>query len=209
MGDRTAALSHAQWLRKRKRWQADFPWLCSAQSAGGRWGLGCVACHAAGADGVMAKFRCSRYPLLRALFVQHDKTAAHRAAMEGVRQGATAPSAEHFRPVLGAIRSNQHRQPISGVAGLHKISKMRWCLAEAARELDRRFLRTAASVTVFQDGRKGALLVRFKGANKRLDTRRGVLGIARVHGDAFALREATLTVLRRFCTSMRGAPCRT
>jgi hypothetical protein len=111
-----------------------------------------------------------------------------------VNISASAPSAEHFRTVLDAIRTNQHRQPISGVAGLHKISKMRWCLAEVACELDRRFLMTAASVTLFQDGRKSALslrllslLVRFNGSNTRLDTRRGI---------QWALRPSLVMLLR-------------
>ena len=89
---------------------------------------------------------------------------------------------------------------------MHKIAKMRWCLAEAARTLDRRFLKTAASVTLFQDGRHGKLLVRFKGSNGQLVTRRGVLGVIEVHGDAYAIRDATVAVTKRSMTSMHGAP---
>ena len=198
-----------QWRGRREVWQREFPWLSAAWSGPSRerWGVGCVACFAVGGSGSMASFRCARFPLMKALFTQHEHTAAHKAALEGIRyRGLSAPSSEHFIAVLDAVRQNRHRQPIDGVAGMHKIRKMRWCLAEAARTLDRRFLKTAASVTLFQDGRHGKLLVRFKGSNGQLVTRRGVLGVIEVHGDAYAIRDATVAVTKRSMTSMHGAP---
>ena len=142
----------------------------------------------------MAKLRCLRYPLMKALLTQHELKSAHQAAPNGVRyQASSAPSSDHFMKVLEAVRTVRHRQPIEGVAGKHNIAKMRWCLAEAARSLDRRLLNTARSVTLLQDARTGNLLVRFK-EHAQLVTRRGVLGVVKVDGDAYALRDATLQV---------------
>ena len=74
--DSDARRARDQWIRRRFRWQAEFPWL-SAAWAGKRWGVGCMACYAMVADGTMAKFRCSRFPLMKALLTQHENTAAH------------------------------------------------------------------------------------------------------------------------------------
>lgn len=87
---------------------------------------------------------------------------------------------------------------------------MRWCLAEAMRELDREFLRRAHTVSLMQDSRKRRLLVRFKAATLSLETRRGILGQHHLHGsmNGSGLREGTLATLRTLCTKGLGAPSR-
>ena len=84
---------------------------------------------------------------------------------------------------------------------------MRWCLAEAARTLDRRFLKDCYTIALMQDGRKKRLLVRYKASDVMLNTRRGVLGQAALTNlTAMDLRNATMHMIREFCTPGHGAP---
>lgn len=87
--------------------------------------------------------------------------------------------------------------------------KMAWCIAEAARDADRAFLRNAYTMSLMQDGRKSRLLVRFKGCDASLRTRQGILGQAKLGNmQAHDIREATLKCLTTFCTRRHGAPAR-
>ena len=114
-------LQHYVWLTK---WQRDFPWL-DTRVVDGKWGIGCLACAHVGATGSsMAKFQCSRFPLIRSLFDQHEGTPQHQEAIKGLRHlRPDAPPASHFAAVLAAVRTNTQKVPIENVCGLHKLAK--------------------------------------------------------------------------------------
>lgn len=94
-----------------------------------------------------------------------------------------------------------------GVGGRHKIRRMLWCLAEAARNADRRYLKNAESVSIIQDGRRSKLLIRFRACDHTLRPRQGILWQTHLHNvQAHHLREGTLQGLRNFCTEFAKAP---
>ena len=78
------------------------------------------------------------------------------------------------------------------------VGASRFCLAEAKREVLRKFLRSASVIAVHQDARKGRLAIRFSAANSKLETMHGFLGSADLAGefslDAIGIRNATLVV---------------
>ena len=62
---------------------------------------------------------------------------------------------------------------------------------------------------IMQDVRKARLLIRYKASTLDLQVRRGVLGQAKLTDQrAEHLRDATLRVLRTFCTRHHGTPWR-
>jgi len=86
---------------------------------------------------------------------------------------------------------------------------MEWCLAEARRVLDRRFMSSATVASLMQDGRGNNLLIRLVATNKQLDIRRFVLGLEDDCGSgAAAVRDATVLAIKRFCTKNDRPPPR-
>jgi hypothetical protein len=141
------------------------------------------------------------------LLQQHEKTRAHRVAMGDATVAAQAPSEKDFVAVLESVKSRGSHRPLQNVAGRNKMRKMVFCLAEAARALDRMAWRDATCMTLMQDVRAGRLLVRYRCCGPGLTTRCGVLGQVRVpEGGALRLRQATLDVLSRACTPRHCAP---
>ena len=102
---------------------------------------------------------------------------------------------------------------IIGVGGHKKCRKALWTLAEASRNKKRRLWRCKATVSVsmFQDGRKAKLNVRFRGANADLDrVNGGYVGSADLAKDysldSIGIQRATLEIWRRFATFRRDPP---
>ena len=122
-----------------------------------------------------------------------------------------APSEEQFRNVLTSTRSGEgnSKKGIKQVGSRKNAKKMRWCLAESHRGIDRKHLRRTKVLSLMQDVRHAKLLIRFKATDQQLRTRKGVLGIKSV-SDASAkhLKEATLQVMARASTQFVGAPAR-
>jgi hypothetical protein len=183
--------------------------------------LGCLVCKAAGVQSPFAHFEIGtidydkRQTLVQSeSFAKHSSTKAHKRAVcrllgMPVEPVVNAPCTSHFANVLEAVRTRRASSSsgVEGVGKRHKVRRMGFCLAEAARHLDRQFLSTSCSIALMQDSRKGNLLVRFKACDAHLDTRRGILGqIKMVNLGARDIRDATLTILKKFCTPGDGAP---
>ena len=86
---------------------------------------------------------------------------------------------------------------------------MQWCLSEARRELNRKFLRQATTITYHQDARGNKLCARFSACDKKLRICKGIIGqIAhlKLGTGSTALVKATRLMLKRFCTRAAGAP---
>ena len=113
--------------------------------------------------------------------------------------------------MLAALRANAHKHAdgLDGVGRTRKIRRMVWCLAEAARRLDRKWLLKAQCISIMQDGRRGRLLLRYKAATSSLDVRVGILGQERcAGGSAEQVRDATLRILDRSSVAWQGVPDR-
>ena len=101
---------------------------------------------------------------------------------------------------------------VNGVGKRWKCRKMKFCLAEAKRQLVRKALREAIVIAVHQDGRKGRLAIRFNTCNNKLETYQGVLGSANLAKDfsmdAIGMRDATLAIIQNICTPKLWLPFR-
>ena len=90
--------------------------------------------------------------------------------------------------------------------------KLQYCLAEASREKDFDFLKSAHVIWLGRDERHGRLLVRFRAVGLRngaIDILTGVLGQAKEFGTgAVALNEATKAIMRRVVAKGANAPHR-
>ncbi len=214
-GDAVNKAIVVQWRRSCTVWRSRFPWLQAVRRRDtGHLRFGCLACRAAGQRGPFGEFRYARFPMIAFLFSQHERGPFHQAAEQFLfhfESGATtafvdeslAPSLAEFREVRDAIRE---RTSATNIARSKKLRKFGWCLDEAGRELDRKFLVGLRSGTLLQDVRNGRLLVRFKGSNRELSTRSGVLAQVRTSGDSTALKDATVDALLRACTVDHAAP---
>jgi len=194
-------------------------WLLGVES-GGTWGVRCTICHAAKMPGafsnglVIDNLRIS-------LLYNHAKSRAHIKAC-AIQKGADAktwdcegaPAEGLFKTLLDAVRQGKAsgEKGVNGVGKRWKCRKMKFCLAEAKRQLVRKALREAIVIAVHQDGRKGRLAIRFNTCNNKLETYQGVLGSANLAKDfsmdAIGMRDATLAIIQNICTPKLWLPFR-
>jgi hypothetical protein len=100
-------------------------------------------------------------------------------------------------------------QGIATVGSQRKIVNMRYCLAHAIFELDRRFLgMPGIKIGVARDERQGRLLVRFTASCVvTLATRRGVVWqSSNVQGTGDSITAATISGFKNLATAYYGAP---
>ena len=84
-----------------------------------------------------------------------------------------------------------------------------WCLAEALKAMDQRFLARARAVTLLRDERKGRLMFRIRAMGPDFEVRSGTLGQEQGHGTgAINILKATENVLLRACTRFAAPPNR-
>lgn len=108
-----------------------------------------------------------------------------------------------------ALREGRRpRKGIDDVGSDKRIGKLSWCIHEALREADAKFLtRSASCIWLARDARKHRLLVRFRAVgfqNGAVVTRHGVLGQAKQFGsNALDILEATKNIVQR--ATMVGA----
>ena len=170
---------------------------------------GCAACKLAGLRTIWAIGRAGSMENNTAVSVdylkRHENSKKHKDAVAkimGVRISsvAGAPSQDAFQKTLEAAQSNQTSGEVCGVGKRWKLRRMVFALAEAKRRADQQFLRHATSICLMQDVRKGKLLIRFRAANPKLCTRRGIIAQRKLHRSmAEDLRDATLKGLEDFC----------
>jgi hypothetical protein len=172
--------------------------------------VGCIACSAAGLSGPLASFTSGKqaHHLWLAKLGKHAASKEHERAVLLYLFGDTdgggsvaAPSSEEFKEVLRLLQkgevyamNNHSRKPVS----------MAWCLQESLLDIDREFVRRAATVSLGRDDRQQRLLIRFTAATEHLELRSGVLGVAiNMGADADSITIATDSVFRSFCTPRR------
>ena len=183
-------------------------WLVS-KVVDGNWGAGCIICHARDPTSIMGRFEI-RTPLALQLchLLRHQRTAMHRLAeaelmeQEEAYDPRATPSNDMFQSLWKDIRDGGGTaNKKSGIGMKDKLRKMKWCLAEAIRTLHRAFLRDANTISIFQDGSNGRLLLRFKAAKNTLEERAGVLGLEKNYsGGHEGIVAATNVMLERAAT---------
>ena len=186
-------------------------------------GLGCTVCERAKVEGSKWAHCGITSGLVRtSQLTQHSRCRTHKAAVdqllhataaEGLLGGIQPPSAEQLRQTLAAARIGR-RHGESGILGVGKGAKVRRivaCLAEGHRMVHRAFLRSAGTISLHQDGRKGRLVVRYRACNSNLDVKTGTLGqlsLAKEYGDlgAVAIAKGTMKMISDFCTPCASMP---
>ena len=167
-----------KWKRLGPQWQARFtmevaghrlPWLYGINK-GGHLQVGCVPCAFAKVSGRLASFPAvARSSLQSANFEKHSHLQSHRRSMDNLAvylstsgtAETKAPAANEFKTVWMTHRSTSLGDHLQQDQSFRKKgSKMRYCLAEAVRDRYRRFLSTASSMTLTQDGSEGRQLYR-------------------------------------------------
>lgn len=132
------------------------------------------------------------------------------------------PTTDQFRALLGHVlqkgahgrlkrgpESPDDPNTLALPTSWTKRRRMEWCLAEAKRNSDRRFLRQATVASLMVDGRNGSLLVRLAAADAQLNTKSMVLGLKHRYGStAEHAQKAIKAVIDNMCTTGRGAPPR-
>jgi hypothetical protein len=189
-----------------------------------RPGIGCVACEKFGITAARKWATCGNIgrKVRLSLVKQHGKTQSHRTAVKAYLTdnvdelcigGNLPPSAANFQALFDAVLAAkcQGKSGLPGVGGEKKIRQMKWALAEGFRVLDRRFLRSAGTVSLHQDGRKGRLAMRYRGCNELLEVRSGALGqidLCATSKDlgALGIAEGTMAVLTKICTKRPHPP---
>jgi len=105
-----------------------------------------------------------------------------------VQAAIIAPPLEHFIALLRRLKESHSKLGRKG-------NTMAWCLFEALRDDERKFLATASCMSLAQDSRAGRLLTRWVacgGSDRELVVRSGVLQLHRGQAvGAVALQLAT------------------
>lgn len=148
----------------------------------------------------------SAQTLQTAKLLKHHDSAEHRRASSTflgladefcLASPSTEDMVEHLR-VLQSGRCTAHGT---------KSNAKTWCLREALLDIDRKFMKSARSLAICRDERHQRLLIRFTGSTANLETRSGVLGMARDMGaTADNIVAATKQVFEQFCTPRLNAP---
>jgi hypothetical protein len=194
-------------------------WLCHKWRKG-KFGMGCAACACEQTGTKASTCSWSGNSVVQLGFLQrHARTFKHRNAVAklidlpvpvDVTQ-QLAPSPELFKKVLERIRSSGSGRSVEGVGTGRKVSKLRYCLAEACREYDRRFLRKSESIVIHGDAKGKRFGIRFSASQRNLSVRKGALGqiwhLEQGHGAA-AIPKSIESIIKVFCTPLFGAPQR-
>ena len=223
-GHQSQRCPECRFRRRAPFWQKG--WLACRVHSDGSWGVGCTHCAAyakhveqprSPKDAVWSKFKVNTISSLQASHIaQHERSQKHTAAAlhhngkssDAVKflEKRTAPSQRCFRKVLDHVRSATSRRRMGFGGGYKKAYRMIWAMAEAQRDLYRKWLRSAHTIALHQDKGKSRLVVRFTASCPGLTRRAGFIGVRKMTGGANAIIAETAMIMRRFCTPGSGKP---
>ena len=195
---------NAIWAAKRSVLSARFPWLCSLNSGQGLF-VGCKVCAKARVVGPMAGFECSTAESIRVpKLTRHERSAVHQRALSG---DAAGPVIDVFQDVWHRLRPEYPAPACRPQYGRVKHRNAKFCLAEAIRNRQREFLRTAGGLAIMQDAADTRQLIRFVACSPELNTMSGILGMVRVTSAGHhAVLRATRDVFQEAATPWSGSP---
>ena len=220
-GRGTQACAECLWASKGEALQKEFSWLKLASSDEGPI-LGCLVCRAAhGPHSPYSEFRPLRSCLgflRQASLKRHQASPQHAEALKALSRGTApsidldkeAPSVKQFKALWDSLRSKRFMERVKEADGevfRAKARKMQYCLAEALRFRQRKFLEKASCLTLSLDAAETRLLVRFTGVTPELEVMSGVLGMTRSKETGHrAIVQQLREVIKGAATSLRGAP---
>ena len=159
------------------------------------WGIGCRVCREyrsttgknLSVNVAWAAFGIRGKHMNTQSIHRHMMTKHHIAALMQITGGSGqspigSPPLADFLVVLHDSRQGLAHASNKTVGHRHKISRMRWCLAEAIKDIERSHIKHSIAVALHQDAREQLFLVRYAAVTKDTHVMRGVLGIARNFG---------------------------
>lgn len=193
-------------------------WMTAGFGHGGQWGLGCQACDKVEGNVPPAMRPWVEHTVTNPTTLQtshlkrHAESAFHRhsAAALGQRVVGPTPQARDFQRVFDhvVLHGAAANKGLPDIGGGKKIRKMVQCLAEALLDKDRKFVMSAASISLLRDARHGVVAVRYVAVNDELEVRDGLLGttsrLNRFGVGGEALLRATSFLFKRFATRRAG-----
>ena len=221
------------WAVKKDQWQKQFhmpdapqeSWIHTAHQEN-TVKFGCVICMAAKSRlnarymTDWAKGSMEPYRIQKSSFTIHQQSNTHFRAAQlwqvldpdeaDIIPPHVAPADDVFSRVLELTRAGKCTGDVKGVGSYKKVRCMKWCLAEAVRQLKRRQIARSLAASTHQDGRKGRLAVRFTSCGDELIPFCGVLGSVNLAKDytldAVGMTKATIDIVRDFCTPLKNPP---
>ena len=195
-------------------WLEEAPGKSARGETRSQWGAGCRICRAAFGErppSTWASLGVRGKALKTSSIKRHMASRHHRTALDKVLgsevESRTSPSLDEFMKVLVDRRKGRPHGSTSEVADREKICKMTWCLAEAAKDIERAHVRQSTVVACHQDARDQLFLIRYSAVSKDLKVMRGVLGIAKNFGTTSDdICKATIGILEDFCTPRLSPP---
>ena len=188
------------WAAKKDYWRAELksPWLhVTLKNKAAR--LGCSICALQGTGGPWANFEQKPLTLKLHHFKRHEDSKTHQLAAE--KQSSDdgsrfAPDLDSFKDSLKRMRAGGSQR--DGGCCSDRKQQIRWCLAEACLDVGRETLRSALSIAITRDERKGRLLLRWRACTPKLSAASGVLGFLPVEGFADNLAHSLKTAVQHF-----------
>ena len=138
---------------------------------------------------------------------KHENSLVHKVASvrcSNEEDLLLAPPMSEFLDAYENMRKGGSARQ-QGVSSDRK-SRIRYCIAEAVIRRNAQFLRSASSVALLRDERKGRLLLRFRAAQADLSTLDGVLGLVDTEPSSEQLAAATTHALKVFCQPFTALP---
>jgi hypothetical protein len=150
--------------------------------------------------------------------LRHSASSCHLAAVAKLTgaslplQPRRFPCQDAFKKVLAHTQGGiALRNGVSGVGQKMKVARLGFCLAEAARDRERQFLRTAVSIALHPDTKGKRHGIRYSAADKDMRLLKGSFGhinVIKLGTGAAAIQTATIRLINRFSTPRWGAPLR-
>lgn len=160
----------SQWSKHIDKWTSRFGWLTR-----GLDGIGCSICEEAFSDSLWARCAVTKDNQVRpCAFDDHEKSAEHQRNIGSVDPRQAALDPETFTRVIDATRKSMIAIP--GVMGRHKMRLAKFCIAEAKRRRNRKYILNADAIFLYQDTRKGRLAIRYQLCGPDMEARSGALG---------------------------------
>ncbi len=213
-----------QWMAIANVDNTTFPysWLeACAPGHGSAWGLGCRICRLCYSPngvnedgGTWSRLGVTDSMIQKSALLRHKRSARHKRAQASfvlaiagvepssvVQHAIAAPPLDRFMNILRQLKESDSKLGREGAS-------VAWCLFEALRDDERKFLSTASCMSLAQDSRAGRLLTRWVacgGSDRELVVRSGVLQLHRGQAaGAMALQLATRKGLQSFATCRRS-----
>ena len=200
-------------------------WAAFATTSTGKPALGCWICSTSpkmNKPGLAQFSLDSPDALIQSNIKKHASSQIHKelssVVVGTIASGKTpvqitvpgAPSVSTFRSLLEAVRGEGPSDlPVFGRS--RKKRRMVWCIAEALRALLRSFFKKQTVSSILQDTTEEVLLIRIRGCDRNINVMSGIVGVCDLtkppfNGRATGIRDASLHVLREFCTPLRDPP---